>query len=769
MKFTLQHIHKQIRWTRSELVVSRVVVLIALISPALVQASEFYASPQGDPTGDGTIQHPWDLQTALNQTGKIQPGDTLWLRGGRYVYPNSAGSFVSTLQGSNSAPITVRNYSGEHVSIDGHGMYAALLVNGSYTWYWGLEILDSAPVRETQNTFDFGVGVYGPGNKFINVVVHDTAEGFSAFEASPDTEIYGSLVYYNGFINPAVAGGRVNFGHGMYLQNLTGLKTIDDNIIFDNAAYGMQIYGSVNASLIGFRIDGNVAFNSSSWAGLSYGYNYIIENGKDRSDIQFANNYSFFPVNAAAGQNLFGQDTPGKDISITNSILAGGYSPMEMHNQIGPVSFSGNRVFAAQGLALVYFDKGAVPSTSQYTWNQNSYYGNNAFLFSGGSGTFDQWRAATGFDSASTFSSSAPAANWIYIRPNRYEPKRANIVVYNWTGADHVSVDLSSVLTAGDNYVVQDAQNFFGPAVAQGIYNGQQVQLPMNETAKAPLRGYPTPAHTDSHFQVFVVLPAGAAVAVPVEVVLSPTQATIAQGASQAFTAAVVGSANSGVTWTLNPKLGSISADGVYTAPASVSSAQNVTLTATSLADPSASATVKITLLPPPPVVAGESFITSQTLGKIRNDYDGWVGFHLIVSSTPLKIAGLGRLCAPGNTEVHALKVVNSTTGQDVPGSQTSVFMGGCTPGQFSYGPVWPNITLAAGGSYYIVSQEHWNGDKFYDFDTVVGSSAAGSVADAVYGNWTTVGHANNSYGPLDLKLAGSGRQSGPGRGSPRR
>jgi hypothetical protein len=55
------------------------------------------------------------------------------------------------------------------------------------------------------------------------------------------------------------------------------------------------------------------------------------------------------------------------------------------------------------------------------------------------------------------------------------------------------------------------------------------------------------------------------------------------------------------ITWTLSPSLGRIDADGIYTAPASVASRQGVTLTATSVADPTKSATAQIWLLPAAP------------------------------------------------------------------------------------------------------------------------------------------------------------------------
>lgn len=57
------------------------------------------------------------------------------------------------------------------------------------------------------------------------------------------------------------------------------------------------------------------------------------------------------------------------------------------------------------------------------------------------------------------------------------------------------------------------------------------------------------------------------------------------------------------VAWSLNPALGSIDAEGLYTAPASIASWQGVTVTATSLRDPTMSATAQIWLFPPVSVV----------------------------------------------------------------------------------------------------------------------------------------------------------------------
>jgi hypothetical protein len=75
----------------------------------------FYASPNGSPSGDGSITRPWDLQTALSHPAAVLPGDTIYLRGGTY-----RGAFTSRLRGTATARITVRSYPGEWAKIDGN-------------------------------------------------------------------------------------------------------------------------------------------------------------------------------------------------------------------------------------------------------------------------------------------------------------------------------------------------------------------------------------------------------------------------------------------------------------------------------------------------------------------------------------------------------------------------------------------------------------------------------------------------------------------------
>ncbi len=88
-----------------------------------------------------------------------------------------------------------------------------------------------------------------------------------------------------------------------------------------------------------------------------------------------------------------------------------------------------------------------------------------------------------------------------------------------------------------------------------------------------------------------------------VAIAMSPNAATVSAGATQQFAVTVTGSSNTSVTWTLSgagcsgAACGAISVGGLYTAPASVPSPATLSITATSVADPTKSASASVTLV----------------------------------------------------------------------------------------------------------------------------------------------------------------------------
>ncbi len=89
---------------------------------------------------------------------------------------------------------------------------------------------------------------------------------------------------------------------------------------------------------------------------------------------------------------------------------------------------------------------------------------------------------------------------------------------------------------------------------------------------------------------------------IPIVVNVAPSSASVQTGGTQQFTATISGSSNTAVTWSVNgttggnATVGTITAGGLYTAPAAVPNPASVTVTATSAADGTSSGSSSVTI-----------------------------------------------------------------------------------------------------------------------------------------------------------------------------
>ncbi|HLM48288.1 MAG TPA: hypothetical protein VK458_30775, partial [Myxococcaceae bacterium] len=112
----------------------------------------------------------------------------------------------------------------------------------------------------------------------------------------------------------------------------------------------------------------------------------------------------------------------------------------------------------------------------------------------------------------------------------------------------------------------------------------------------------------------------------PIAVSVSPTSAQVQAGATQTFTATVTGTSNTAVTWSVvESGGGSISAAGVYTAPATAGTYHVV---ATSVADSRRSATAEVVVLATNPVSV------SVTPARYTLSYGSTQTFTAVVKNT---------------------------------------------------------------------------------------------------------------------------------------
>jgi hypothetical protein len=428
----------------------------------------YYVTTSGSASASGSASSPWSLAFALSHPSVLKPGDTIWVRGGTYN-----GAYTAKIKGTASAPITVRAYPGERVVLKRGDGPVLDIYDCAYLNLWGLEITGSFSTRSTSRSEStYGIRTYqgAPSHhiKFINMIVHDVqAQGFGWWQAMTDSEIYGSLFYYNG---------TTQLDHGIYLNNNAGTKALINSFVFDNASHG--VHGYVESSgkyLNNIVLDGNTLFNNGSigynTSAGSYGIykRNILVGGTVRTNYAtITNNYTFYPGSAGISMNL-GYSAGSANSRVAGNYLAGG--EFDLGGTETSLTMTGNVVFAPGGYGGF--------STSSYS--NNTWMGN-----------------------------TRPTGIKIFVRPNRYEPNRANITVYNWDKATSVSLSGSSLsgvaLKSGDRYELRNVQNYFSDVIT-GTYNGSSISIPMtNHSVAQPVGLNFRPASTFPVFGGFVLI-----------------------------------------------------------------------------------------------------------------------------------------------------------------------------------------------------------------------------------------------------------------------
>ena len=118
------------------------------------------------------------------------------------------------------------------------------------------------------------------------------------------------------------------------------------------------------------------------------------------------------------------------------------------------------------------------------------------------------------------------------------------------------------------------------------------------------------------------------------------------------------------------------------------------------------------------------SFVSEHRMIALRNDLSGWIGTEFEVGEKGFTVHELGRWVAPGNEDIHALRLVDATTGVVL--AFTAVDTAGAPVGSFLYAALPNPVDLNPGQSCYLLSQESAGGDCWYDFAVPIPGSATG-------------------------------------------
>jgi hypothetical protein len=474
-------------------------VVVAKSTPALVQQTstgkEFHVTPDGRPGNDGKKSRPLDLATAISSQSPVKPGDTIWLHGGTY-----RGAFRASLAGTATQPIRLRQYTGERAIIDNPYVgdqeitHSPLWLEGNYLEVYDLEVTNSNPDRTHERPI--GVALTGLATRAINLIIHDCGNGIFPTSAQEGGEVYGCVIFNNGWQDPTMGG----TGHGCYFQNATGTKQLLENMVFNNYGWGFHGY-STKGSLSGIHVEGNVAFDNGSPSTEGSRPNLLIGGNTPAERITVTDNYFY-----RGSVDLHYTNRNNRDLVCTRNRIFGA---TEIHYwQSLQVT---DNIFYFGRSPIVAFGYSPRADATSYTWDNNTYYywaGKVPFDITGENFYyFEDWKKRTGFDRGSKFYASEPKGTEVFIRGNRYEAGRAHIFVFNWDKREAVEVDVSGVLKVGDTFEVRNAKDFFGPPVIKAKYDGKPLHLPLvGLRVAAPLGGSKTPGD-DPQFSAFVMLP----------------------------------------------------------------------------------------------------------------------------------------------------------------------------------------------------------------------------------------------------------------------
>jgi hypothetical protein len=193
-------------------------------------------------------------------------------------------------------------------------------------------------------------------------------------------------------------------------------------------------------------------------------------------------------------------------------------------------------------------------------------------------------RAASTASPSSTGSSSVT----IVPRPSITSVSPSPVTVGNFT----LTVD-------GVGFTPGSVVSFDGSAQPTTVVSSTRVTATGN--APAPKPSVPVQVSTTDG-EVSNVVSVAVVAAPAVVVTISPTSASVRVNRTRQFTAAVQNSSNQSVTWKVNgviggnSTVGTISSSGLYRAPNTVPNPAVVSVSATSVADPTKSATASVTV-----------------------------------------------------------------------------------------------------------------------------------------------------------------------------
>ncbi|BAO76642.1 right-handed parallel beta-helix repeat-containing protein [Winogradskyella sp. PG-2] len=481
-------------------------LLILLFSMISFSQNEFHVFPndgnivQGTKTGDGSIDKPWDLQTALSQSSeRVNGGDIIWIHEGVYT-----GSYRSELQSTIlNKYITVSAYENEKVILNGNKgrkLNYVLEVNGSKVIYKNFEITylgDFSRIKGEDN-FIASTGINhrkGEDCKFQNLVIHNIpGSGIGSWKATGGTVIEDCTIYNNGYK------GSRGHGVGIYIQNQSDkTRLIRNNIIYNNYYKGIEVWSATSGSKYEFvkniTLTDNIIFNNGS-PSKKYVDNLIIAS-KDAEginvakDIKVINNILYHNVdfndmkNYGYGSSLtlgYSSESPVENIFIDNNIIIGKNNALNI-SQAKSIVFKNNITYAG----YIHFNTSVIEAlkSGELDMNNNSYFTRPLSGFRVNKlkdYKLDQWQTEFNVERNSILSQLKDFDISPYIKVQRFNTNsnHFNVALLDKDGNNNI-VDFSHCnVEEGMTFKIYDIENRTVIIKSGNISSDLKIRLPMN-------------------------------------------------------------------------------------------------------------------------------------------------------------------------------------------------------------------------------------------------------------------------------------------------
>jgi hypothetical protein len=308
------------------------------------------------------------------------------------------------------------------------------------------------------------------------------------------------------------------------------------------------------------------------------------------------------------------------------------------------ISISASATLGASNITVTNSDGQIATLTNGFTVNAATF---TPILVHAGGGAYTDtlaqtWSADTGFTGGGTYTTTNAIANT--PDPALYQSERYGTFTYQYAvpnGNYNVTLKFAEI------YFTAAGQRLFNVAI-----NGTQVLTNFDIVATGGafavvdktfattvINGMITIQFTNGTVNQAKISAIAIKAASSIAVQVSPTAVNLSASQTQQFTATVTGTSNTAVNWSLSPQVGTLSASGLYTAPASISSAQSVKITATSAADANQSAIATVNLQPPagafnPIFVHAGGAAYTDTLGQSWSADTGFSGGQTSATSS---------------------------------------------------------------------------------------------------------------------------------------